>query len=100
MRRKLLPIAVVAALAAGCGETESVTRSDKTSTCGQVGLRAADLGLKRTRELTRCLSTEGGGGQAVPLLGSNVRLEAPPGAHGGKLGARRFFEHDTPEGLE
>ena len=100
MRRKLLPIAVVAALAAGCGETESVTRSDKTSTCGQVGLRAADLGLKRTRELTLCLLNQERARQGVAPLGYDVRLEAASQAHSEDMVARRFFEHDTPEGLE
>ena len=100
MRRKLFSIALVAGIAAGCGQTESITRSDKTSTCGNAGLRAADLGLKRTRELTLCLLNQERARQGVGPLRYDVRLEAASQAHSDDMVARRFFEHDTPEGLE
>jgi uncharacterized protein YkwD len=100
VRRKLLPIALIAVLAAGCGQAEAPTRSDKTSTCGQVGFRAADLGLKRTRELTLCLLNQERARRGVAPLRYNARLEAAAQAHSDDMVARRFFEHHTPEGLE
>ncbi len=75
-------------------------RSDKTSACGEVGLRAADLGLTRTRELTLCLLNAERARAGVGPLRYDVRLEAASQRHSDDMVARRYFEHDTPEGVE
>ena len=101
MTRKLLLIAAAAAFAAGCGFMYAPpTQSDKTSPCGPVGLGAADLGLERTRELTFCLLNEERAAGGVPALRYDPRLEAAAQAHSDDMARRRFFEHDTPEGVE
>jgi uncharacterized protein YkwD len=99
--RRLLLIAAAAALASGCASTDPApTRSDKTSACGQVGLRAADLGLKRTRELTLCLLNAERAREGVAALRYDTRLEAAAQAHSDDMVRRAFFEHDTPDGVE
>jgi uncharacterized protein YkwD len=101
VRRTLLPIAAAACLATGCASTDPApTSSAKTSGCGQVGLRAAELGLERTRGLTFCLLNVERAREGVAALRYDARLEAASQAHSDDMVQRRFFEHDTPEGVE
>ena len=98
MRRTLILIALVAA---GCGQADPApTRSDKSSACGEVGLRAAELGLERTRELTLCLLNAERARVGVGPLRYDARLEAASQAHSDDMVRRHFFEHDTPDGVE
>ena len=94
MRRAL--ILIVLAMA-GCGSSEAAPVS---SACGSVDGRAADLGLKRTRELTFCLLNEERAKQGIAALRYDARLEAASQAHSEDMLKRGFFEHDTPEGVE
>jgi uncharacterized protein YkwD len=99
--RKLLLIAVAAGFATACGTAATTpTRSDKSSACGQVAQRAADLGLKRTRELTLCLLNEERAAAGLGPLRYDLRLEAASQAHSDDMVSRRFFDHETPEGME
>jgi uncharacterized protein YkwD len=80
-------------------DTTPAALSEKTSTCGEVGLPAADLGLERTRSLTLCLLNEQRARHAVSPLRYDVRLELASQRHSDDMVRRRFFEHDTPEGV-
>jgi uncharacterized protein YkwD len=98
VRRALILIALATA---GCGQADSApTRSDKTSPCGEVGLRAAELGLERTRELTLCLLNAERAREGVAPLRYDARLELASQRHSDDMVRRDFFEHDTPEGVE
>jgi uncharacterized protein YkwD len=74
-------------------------RSDKTSECGQVGLPAQSLGLARTRSLTLCLLNEERAAKGLAPLRYEARLELASQRHSEDMVRRRYFEHDTPEGL-
>jgi uncharacterized protein YkwD len=65
-----------------------------------VDLPASDLGVERARELTLCLLNEERAREGVKPLRYDARLEAASQAHSEDMARRRFFEHDTPEGVE
>ena len=75
-------------------------QSDKTSPCGQVGLPAEDLGLGPSRALILCLLNEQRVRHGLAPLRSEPRLELASQRHSDDMVNRRFFEHDTPEGVE
>jgi len=82
---------------AGCGAADPAPRS---SSCGPVDRPAADLGVERARALTLCLLNEERAREGVQPLRYDARLEAASQAHSEDMARRRFFEHDTPEGVE
>jgi uncharacterized protein YkwD len=63
-------------------------------------MRAAELGLERTRALTFCLLNKERARKGVAALRYDARLEAAAQAHSDDMVRRDFFEHDTPEGVE
>jgi uncharacterized protein YkwD len=98
VRRTLILIALAMA---GCGQAEPAsTRSDRSSACGEVGLRATELGLERARELTFCLLNEERASRGVGPLRYDARLELASQRHSDDMMRRGYFEHDTPEGVE
>jgi hypothetical protein len=74
--------------------------SDKTSPCGQVGLPAAKLGVGRARELTFCLLNEQRARHGLGRLRYEGRLQVAAQRHADDMVRRKYFEHDTPEGVE
>jgi uncharacterized protein YkwD len=101
VRRGFLLIAAIAGLATGCASTGSApTRSAKTSPCGEVGAPAETLGVQRTRDLTFCLLNEERAREGVAALRYDARLEAASQGHSEDMVGRRYFEHDSPEGVE
>jgi uncharacterized protein YkwD len=94
VRRTLILIALAVA---GCGQADA---APAPSACGQVDAAAADLGLKRTRQLTFCLLNAERSKQGIAALRYDARLEAASQAHSDDMVRRGFFEHDTPDGVE
>jgi uncharacterized protein YkwD len=104
---KVLLVAAAVLVAAGLVIGRALTlpdaspaRSEKASRCGQVGVPAAELRLERTRALTLCLLNDERARGGVAPLRYDIRLEAASQAHSEDMVRRRFFEHDTPEGVE
>jgi cysteine-rich secretory family protein len=99
-----LAVLVAAGLVAGRALTlagrSPTASSDMTSPCGQVGLPAADLGLARTRELTLCLLNGQRARRGLGPLRYEARLELASQRHADDMVGRRYFEHDTPEGVD
>jgi Cysteine-rich secretory protein family len=108
VRQKVLLVAVAIVAAAGLVGGRALTlpgpspaaSSDKTSPCGQVGLSAAELGLGRARELTFCLLNEQRARHGLGHLRYEARLELAAQRHAEDMVRRKYFEHDTPEGVE
>lgn len=74
--------------------------SDRPSTCGaDAGAPARELSRERTRELILCLHNEQRARHGVPALEYEPRLEIAAQRHAEDMVGRRFFAHDTPEGL-
>jgi hypothetical protein len=106
--RNALLVVLAFAVAAGLVSFRALTLpgpspaalSDKTSPCGQVGLPAEDLGLRRARALTFCLLNERRGSRGLQALRYDARLELASQRHSDDMVRRDYFEHDTPEGVE
>jgi uncharacterized protein YkwD len=100
----MVAVVLAAGFVAARGRTVTVAdptmRSDKTSSCGQVGLPAQSLGLERTRALTLCLLNEERAREGLAPLRYEARLELASQRHSEDMVRRRFFAHDTPEGLD
>jgi uncharacterized protein YkwD len=98
----LLAVLVAAGLVGGRALTlpgaTPASVSEKTSTCGEVGLPAGELRLERTRELTLCLLNEQRARHAVPPLRYDVRLERASQRHSDDMVRRRFFGGGPTEG--
>jgi uncharacterized protein YkwD len=75
-------------------------QSEKTSACGDVGLPAQSLGLARTRALTLCLLNEERAAEGLAPLRYEARLELASQRHSEDMVRRRFFAHDTPDGVD
>jgi hypothetical protein len=88
-------------------ESRSHTRSDsperlshKRSDCGRdAGLRPSELRRGRIRELILCMHNEERARHGLPALEYETRLETAAQRHAEDMVARRFFAHETPEGL-
>jgi Cysteine-rich secretory protein family len=78
----------------------AAAHSTKTSPCGQVGLTAEELGLGPTRALTLCLLNEERARRGLAPLSYEARLELASQRHSEDMVRRRYFEHDTPEGVD
>jgi uncharacterized protein YkwD len=70
------------------------------SACGAVGLEPALLGAEQTRRLTLCLLNGERARQGLPPLQRRAQLELASQRHSEDMIARRFFEHDTPDGVD
>ena len=85
---------------AGADTASAERYSDKHSTCGRdAGVPARELSPGRTRELILCLHNEQRARHGLPALGYDERLENAAQRHAEDMVARRYFAHDTPEGL-
>ncbi|MBN1527448.1 MAG: CAP domain-containing protein [Thermoleophilaceae bacterium] len=92
--RALLTLAL--ALPAGCGDGAS----ESSSPCGAVRLEPAQLGDAGTRALTLCLINAERAKRGLAPLVRRDQLELASQRHSEDMVARRFFEHDTPEGTD
>ncbi len=104
----LIGLLVVALIVAGvalregkAGEPDASQRySDKRSGCGRDGgLRPRELRPPRIRELILCLHNEERAQEGLAGLEYETRLETAAQGHAEDMVERRFFSHDTPEGL-
>jgi uncharacterized protein YkwD len=84
------------ALLPGCGEETS----EAASACGAVRLEPAQLGDEGTRRLTLCLIDQERAKRGLAPLVRRDQLELASQRHSEDMVARRFFEHDTPEGTD
>jgi uncharacterized protein YkwD len=74
--------------------------SHKRSTCGSdAGRPASELSRGRIRELIFCLHNEQRAEHGLPALQYETRLETAAQRHAADMVERRFFAHETPEGL-
>jgi uncharacterized protein YkwD len=100
--RVLVVVAVLAAaggllvLRTSSGGAGAPTRS----ACGSVRLEPAALGAERTRQLTLCLLNEQRAARGLAPLARRPQLELASQRHSEDMIARRFFEHDTPDGVD
>jgi len=81
-----------------CGGDEEAVAQDPV--CGPVGELARDLGLERTRELVLCLLNAERAKHGFAPLRREERLELASQGHSEDMVARKFFEHETPEGVD
>jgi uncharacterized protein YkwD len=106
--QRIVLVVVAVVVAAGLVMGRAVTlpgpspaaESDKRSACGRVQLPAEELGLASTRALTLCLLNAERARRGIAPLRAEARLELASQRHSDDMVARRFFEHDTPEGTE
>ena len=70
------------------------------SSCGAVRLEPAQLGDEATRRLVLCLLNAERTRRGLAPLGRRQQLELASQRHSEDMVARRFFEHDTPEGTD
>jgi uncharacterized protein YkwD len=94
--RALILLALAPAL--GCGNDGARTAS--ASACGAVRLEPAQLGDESTRVLTLCLINAERGKHGLAPLVRREQLELASQRHSEDMVARRFFEHDTPDGTD
>jgi Cysteine-rich secretory protein family len=74
--------------------------SGKPSACGpDAGMPARELSRVRARELVLCLHNEQRARHGLPALEYEARLELAAQRHAEDMVRRRFFAHDTPDGL-
>jgi uncharacterized protein YkwD len=100
----VIAVAMAAILVAARGRAVIVQapplKSEKSSPCGEVGLPAQSLGLARARALTLCLLNEERAAKGLPPLRYEARLELASQRHSEDMVRRRFFAHDTPDGVD
>ena len=70
------------------------------SSCGAVDLEPADLGVEQARQLTLCLLNGERARHGLPQLQRRAQLDVASQRHSEDMVARRFFEHDTPDGVD
>jgi uncharacterized protein YkwD len=70
------------------------------STCGAVERQPRELGLGRARALTLCLLNEERARHGLAGLRQDGRLQVAAQRHSRDMVDRRFFEHDTPDGID
>jgi uncharacterized protein YkwD len=70
------------------------------SSCGAVRLEPAQLGDEGTRRLVLCLLNAERAKRGLGPLARREQLEVASQRHSADMVARRFFEHDTPEGTD
>ena len=72
----------------------------RESSCGAVRLEPAQLGDEATRRLVLCLLNAERTERGLAPLGRRQQLELASQRHSEDMVARRFFEHDTPDGVD
>jgi uncharacterized protein YkwD len=70
------------------------------SACGAVDLEPGELGVEQARQLTLCLLNAERTSRGMAPLQRRAQLELASQRHSEDMVARRFFEHDTPEGTD
>ncbi len=75
-------------------------QAQRASACGAVRLEPDDLGVEQARRLTLCLLNAERGRHGLSPLQRNTQLELASQRHSEDMIARRFFEHDTPDGVD
>ena len=105
----LLCLLAAALIVGGIAVRESRSHSDsdsaerfstKRSGCGRdAGLRPSELRPPRIRALIICLHNEERARRGLPALEYETRLETAAQRHAEDMVARKFFAHETPEGL-
>jgi hypothetical protein len=97
---RLLSLAVVCvcAVAVLAPRGSSGGAPPKPSPCGAVDLEPGDLGVERAMQVTLCLLSLERTNRGLPPLGRRAQLDVASERHSQDMVARRFFEHDTPEG--
>jgi uncharacterized protein YkwD len=99
--RVLLVLAVVGGAAAlVVTRTGDGSAGAAQSSCGAVRLEPAQLGDEATRRLVLCLLNAERERRGLAPLGRREQLELASQRHSEDMVARRFFEHDTPEGTD
>jgi uncharacterized protein YkwD len=84
----------------GAESTLPELNSQKRSICGpDAGRPASELSRERVRELIFCLHNERRDRHGVPALEYEARLQTAAQRHAADMVERRFFAHETPEGL-
>jgi uncharacterized protein YkwD len=84
----------------GADSASPERHSNTQSTCGRdAGRPARELSRGRTRELILCLHNEERAGRGLRALEYEKRLETAAQRHAVDMVERRFFAHETPEGL-
>jgi uncharacterized protein YkwD len=91
---------VAAAVLVAVRGADGNPREQSTSPCGPVGLEPGDLGVERARQLTFCMLNEERARHGLPPLQRRAQLELASQRHSEDMIARRFFEHDTPDGVD
>ena len=74
--------------------------AEHRSVCGAVNLEPGDLGVERARQLTLCLLNGERARHGLPVLQRRAQLDVASQRHSEDMVARRFFEHDTPDGAD
>jgi uncharacterized protein YkwD len=97
----LIVIAVAMRVSQTGADSASPERnSSKGSTCGRdAGRPARELSRDRIRELILCLHNEQRAEHGLPVLEYETRLQTAAQRHAKDMVERRFFAHETPEGL-
>jgi uncharacterized protein YkwD len=68
-------------------------------TCGPVWLTPTRSDLTRIATITLCLINQQRAAHGLPALRSNRALQLAARSHSRDMVARRYFSHDTPEGV-
>jgi uncharacterized protein YkwD len=91
---------VAAAILVATRGTTGEPRPQSASPCGPVDLEPGDLGVERARRLTLCLLNRERAEHDLPPLQRRAQLDVASQRHSEDMIARRFFEHDTPDGVD
>jgi uncharacterized protein YkwD len=91
-------LAVAAFLLAPRGSSDEPRAS--ASACGAVALEPDDVGVAQAGQLTICLLNAERTRRGLAPLQRRAQLDRASQAHSQDMVARRFFEHDTPEGID
>jgi uncharacterized protein YkwD len=100
--RQLIAVLLTVGAVVGLGVRTAATDepTDRASSCGAVSLEPEHLGDEQTRELTLCLLNEERAGHGLAPLQRRAQLELASQRHSEDMTARKFFEHDTPDGVD
>lgn len=88
-------LAVVAGLLPGCGD-QPPRAADRR--CGATLSEPRDTGVAAASAAILCLLNAERAKRGLPLLADNPLLARVAEGHSADMVARRFFEHDSPEG--
>lgn len=92
----VLGCAAVLLVANGSGDQPQVGASP----CGAVGLGPDSVGIEQARALTLCLLNRERARRGLAALQPRAQLQLAAQRHSEDMVARRFFEHETPEGAD